>query len=267
MNKISATLLSCLLCSISLPTLGAEAYRHSRFEVGIGAVALSTPDFPGSSNSNNQLLPFPYVKYRGNRLQVDDGAEFRLFDTPDLKLAISGNGSLPSSADNPERVGMNKLDPTVELGPSLEYRIKHSYTSSLWLELPLRASVTLTEDLDYVGLTTHPRIAWRLPAHFKYDWKLRFATGPVFSDSDYNGYYYDVGISEVSPTRAAYDAPQGYSSFRTDFTYSRRIGEYWLGGFFRHDLLSGSVIEDSSLVSKSSNLTAGFAMAWVFSEH
>lgn len=258
-------MLCCILSFSASAASTVNAYRHSQLELGFGAVSLSTPDYAGSSNNQNHFLPFPYVKYRGKKLHVDDGAEFRLFNSPDLKLSLSGNGSLPSSENNPERQGMKKLVSTIELGPSLEYRLKHKYHNSVWLEIPLRAAITLNKELDFVGLTMHPRIAWRKPAHFKYDWKLRFAAGPVFSDSEYLGYYYNVESDEVTATRSAYNATQGYSGFRTDFTYSRRIQNYWLGGFVRHDSIS-SHIEDSPLVTETSNLTVGIALAWVFSE-
>jgi len=31
----------------------------------------------------------------------------------------------------------------------------------------------------------------------------------------------------------AYDGDGGFSGYRSEFTYSRRIGQYWLGGFVR----------------------------------
>jgi len=256
--------LALLVCSHALM---ADHYPgHARLEYGIGISALYSPDYIGSSYSQNQLLPFPFLKYRGERLRIDDGVEARLFDTPDLLLSVSGNGSLPGPDDNPERAGMQKLDPSVELGPSLELRLQHDETTSLWLELPLRFAFTLGSQPQSIGAIFHPKLAWRKPAPAKFDWKLRLAAGPLFADDRFHSYYYDVQAEEVSSSRSAYSSSQGYSGLRTDFTYSRRFDGYWFGGFIRYDSLSRSVIADSPLVSTSSNLTAGIALAWVFSD-
>lgn len=240
---------------------------HSTLELGVGLVSLTIPDYRGSSEYQSLVLPFPYLKYRGHRLRVDDGIEGRFFDTPDLLLSISGNGSLPSSEDNKTREGMDELDVTVELGPSLEYRIRYDDHSSLWLELPLRYAMTINSELDSIGHVFHPRLAWRKPALDKEDWKLRVAGGPLYADSTYHGYYYNVKDSESSSTRPAYQADSGYSGFRTDFSFSRRIDTFWFGGFIRYDSLNDSEIEDSPLVTEKTNWLAGVSFAWVISEN
>lgn len=259
---------SLLLLALTVsPGLQADHVEgHPKLEWGIGLVQLSMPEYRGSSVQSNQLLPFPYVKYRGEKLRVDDGVEGRLFKTPDLLLSISGNGSLPSSNKDSERSGMQDLDATVELGPSLELRLQSNADSSLWLELPLRFAFTMASNIDPIGTTFHPRLAWRWPAKDKYNWKLRVAGGPLYADAQYHGYFYNVDSSEVTAERAAYTAQTGYSGMRLDFTFSRRIEKWWLGGFIRHDDLKGSEIEDSPLVTERSSWTAGLSLAFVLSE-
>jgi outer membrane protein len=259
---------SLLLCALLLPA-GLHADHvpgHAKFEWGIGMAALSHPDFRGSSNNQNGLLPLPYIRYRGDRLRVEDGIEGRLFKTPDLLLSVSGNGTPRSDKNNPERVGMDRLDATMELGPSLEYRVDHDDHSSLWFELPLRYAFNLEKSLDSVGRVLHPRLAWRWPAQRKYDWKLNFSAGPLFADASYLGYRYNVTPAEVTPTRAAYTASDGYAGMRADYTYSRRIDRMWFGGFVRFDSIEGSSIADSPLVTRDNNLTIGLGLAWVFDE-
>ena len=56
----------------------------------------------------------------------------------------------------------------------------------------------------------------------------------------------------------------GYSGYRSQFSYSKRIGSFWLGGFIRYDNLRGSVIDDSPLVSEKESWMGGVALAWVF---
>jgi MipA family protein len=238
-----------------------------KLEWGIGLVQLSMPEYRGSSVQNNQSLPFPYLKYRGEKLRVDDGVEGRLFNTPDLLLSISGNGSLPSSNKDSERAGMQSLDATLEFGPSLELRLHSTDNSSLWLELPLRFAFSMGSKINPIGNTFHPRLAWRWPAKEKYDWKLRAAGGPLYANADYHGYFYNVDSSEVTAQRAEYTAGTGYSGMRLDFTFSRRIQKWWLGGFIRHDNLTGSEIEDSPLVTDNNSWTAGLSLAYIISEH
>jgi MipA family protein len=264
-------LLNKLYCLPAIMALCVFSQAHAQselpvFEWGIGMVQLSMPQYRGSSMSNNQLLPFPYIKYRGEKLRVDDGVEGRLFKTPDLLLSISGNGSLPSPSEDSERAGMQDLDATVEFGPSLELRLQSNDDSSLWLELPLRFAFALGNNVESIGATFHPRLAWRWPAKDKNSWKLRVAGGPLYASSEYHGYFYNVDSTEVTAQRAEYRSDSGSSGQRFDFTFSRRIQRWWLGGFIRYDNLNGSEIEDSPLVTDPVNWTTGLSLVYVISE-
>ena len=265
-NKLGAVLL--LAASYALQPLQADHYPgHAKLEWGLGMVALSAPDYLGTSRSQNRFLPFPYIKYRGDFLYIDEGIEGRLFQSPNLLLAISGNGSLPSPDDNPEREGMHELDATFELGPSLEYRAWYDGPHEIWLELPLRYGFRINGSLDSIGRTVNPRFSWRQNAQQKFDWKLEFTAGVLYADDRFHGYFYNVDADEITANRPAFAADGGRSGLRFDFTYSRRFGQAWLGGFFRYDNLDSSEIESSPLVNELDNLTAGISLAWIFSEH
>ena len=233
-------------------------------EIGAGLVALSAPDYRGAETTSDYLLPAPYLKYRGERLRVDEGAEGLLIDQPDLILSLSGNLSLPVDDNIPEREGMDELDAIVEIGPSLEYRFLQLNKSAWWLDLPLRMAYTLDGNFDAIGYIFQPRLAWRRPATRLGETKLRFNIGPLYSSREHHDYFYSVDADETTPTRPLYTAEGGFSGFRTEFTYSRRIGEYWLGGFLRYDSLHNSVIEDSPLVLKRDAWMGGIGLAWVF---
>ncbi|MDJ0833405.1 MAG: MipA/OmpV family protein [Gammaproteobacteria bacterium] len=251
-----------------MTVVNADHYPgHATLEWGIGMATIHTPDYRGSNETYSELLPLPYIKYRGERLRIDEGIEGRLFKTPDLLLAISGNGSLPSSEDNRAREGMDELDASIELGPSLEYRLQHDARTEIWLELPLRFAYSVNSELESIGHTFNPRLAWRKPARDKYDWKLNLTTGLLYADQDYHNYFYQVSSDEVTADRPLYDAGSGYSGLRLDFTYSKRIQRWWLGGFIRYDDISDSEFESSPLVTDSSNWLAGFGLAWIISEN
>ncbi len=265
------SIIALLLCAQLLTGQMARADHqpgHPKIEWGPALALIHTPDYLGSSHSQTLLVPFPYLKYRGDILRIDDGIEARLFKKPGLVLSVSGNGSLPSTSQDNERSGMADLDALVEFGPSLEYRLLDEAEHSLWLELPLRQAISLGQSISTVGRVLTPRLAWRKADPGKFDWKLRLALGPIYADRNYLNHFYAVGAEDVTATRAEYQADSGgYHGFRIDFTYSRRIGTFWLGGFIRQDSLSGSVIENSPLVSQHENLTAGISLAWVISEH
>ena len=162
---------------------------------------------------------------------------------------------------------MEDLDATVELGPSLELRLQHDADSSLWLELPLRVGYTLGSSIAPIGLSFHPRLAWRRPASVKYGWKLRLDGGPLYSDSEFHGYFYNVAADEARPDRPEFEAKSGFSGMRYGFSFSRRIERWWLGGFMRFDDLSDSEIEASPLVNDRRNFSLGLSLAYVLSEN
>ncbi len=259
-------ILKFLLTILLLVTLDALAREDNlpRFELGISLVGLNLPHYRGSAGSSNYLLPLPYLKYRGERFQIDNGIEGILTITEDLILTISGNATAPVDEDSPERVGMEELKGSIEIGPSLDYRLYRAKRSSLWLEFPLRLAVTFESNPQVIGRVFHPRLAWDKPYLAKGDWKLYFAAGPMYASDDYHDYYYSVDDVDALPGRPVFQAEGGYSGFRADFTFSRRFDDILFGGFIRYDNLNGSVIENSSLVSDNSVWMSGLALTWVF---
>jgi outer membrane protein len=81
------------------------------WELGIGVAGLRLPDYRGSDQSHNYLLPLPYAVYRGRILKADrDGARALLVDAARVKVDISVAGATPTrSSDNDARSGMPNL--------------------------------------------------------------------------------------------------------------------------------------------------------------
>lgn len=244
----------------------AEPEAHSFLELGIGVLMMDAPDYVGSSHHRLRLIPFPYLKYRGKKLRVDDGIEGRLFESPNLLVSISGNGNLPTSDNNPEREGMKPLDATVEFGPSLDYRFYHLDDQAAWLEMPLRGMFSLGNDTAFLGAVFNPKLSWNQSAKYKESWKLRAATGPVIADRSVNRYFYSVRQTEATTDRPAYQASSGLISWRSDFTFSRRVGSWWVGGFMRYDELSQSENLESPLMTADRHWTVGLSVARVLFE-
>jgi len=59
------------------------------WEAGIGAFGMLLPDYRGSDQSRGYAYPFPYLRYRGKLLRMDDRrglAALRLLDTDRMEL-------------------------------------------------------------------------------------------------------------------------------------------------------------------------------------
>lgn len=256
------TVLASLLVLLSTGVVAKESLPT--LEIGAGLISLTIPDYRGSKRSSTYLVPAPYIKYRGERFFIDGGAKGILFDSENLLLTVSGNFTLPADSDTPEREGMDKLDAIIEIGPSLNYQFKKLKNSAWSIDLPLRMAFTIDSNPEHIGQVFQPRITWRKSISRLEQWKLRFNFGPVYSSDAYHQYFYSVNADEALSSRPAFDAQGGYSGLRTEFSFSRRFGKIWFGGFLRYDDLNHSQIDDSPLVSEPESWLGGFGVSWVF---
>ena len=130
--------------------------------LGIGVTGLYFPDYPGSDQSSPYVLPFPYFVYRGEILKADrHGLRGVFFDTDRIELNLSLGASLPvKSDDNRARQGMPDLQPTVELGPSIDIHLWRTANRryQLDLRLPVRMAVTASGGVDDIGWVFSPRL-------------------------------------------------------------------------------------------------------------
>jgi outer membrane protein len=258
-----------LAALLAIRGTGAMSRELPLWEVGVGLFPSTFPAYRGSEDQQYYLLPFPYLVYRGDYLRMDrEGLRARLFDTDRVQLNISINASAPARSDDSNaRKGMPDLDPTVEIGPSLnillaELTDKHS----LKMRLPVR-SVIATD------LGSAEQAGWIFNPHLKLEsegvfggWDAGLSLGPLFGNGKYHAYYYGVDPQYAAATRPAYSASGGYSGTLVLASLSRRFNRIWMGGFIRYDNLSGAQFEDSPLVETDHSLMAGIAIAWIFKQ-
>jgi outer membrane scaffolding protein for murein synthesis (MipA/OmpV family) len=259
------------LCAL-LHAPGAGAEQRPQWEIGLGAAALYLPDYRGSDQSRGYLYPLPYVRYRGERLRLDDRrglASLLLLDTDRVELDVSLNASQPAPSDqSTARQGMPDLDPTLEIGPLVKVKLWDNAGRSreLSLQLPVRAAFTL-QNPEFIGWVFNPVIDLYLrdvgPGG---RWRLGMQAGPVFTDGRYNQYYYQVDPEFATAARPAYAASGGYGGTQFTLTTHRRFGPIWFGAFVRAWGLQGAVFDDSPLVQQRSALLAGIGLAYVFAE-
>lgn len=252
--------------------LQARAELKPEWELGAGVTGFTLPDYRGSDESRGYVLPFPYVIYRGNRLRLDrQGLRGVLFEGNRFEFDLSMNATPPVDSDkNRAREGMPHLDPTLEIGPRLNYTIarNRAHDWALTFRLPVRA--VIATDLSHwksAGYTAYPHLAYETrPALFGGTWNIGVQAGPLYGTRGYHEYFYQVDPAHATPERPAYEARGGYSGALAIASISRRFQTLWLGAFVRYDTLKGAAFESSPLVRRDYALMAGVAVAWVFAE-
>lgn len=265
---IGTTLLALALSGL-LP-VRAQAEQLPLWEAGAGAAALSFPDYRGSNERQNWLLPVPFLIYRGEYLQADERRMRGMFYKTDrVEVDFSFNGSVPvDSGKNEARRGMPDLDGTLEIGPALNIKLMETADRKVRTELRLPARGVLASDFSHVR-----HVGWIFQPNVSVDirdplghagWKLGLLAGPIFSDRRYHRYFYEVEPAFATATRPAYSPDGGYAGTQAIVALSKRYGDFWVGGFVKWDTLSGAAFADSPLVKEKHGLAGGVSVAWVF---
>lgn len=240
------------------------------WEAGIGAGAVVVPDYRGADEGRTYVLPIPYFVYYGKRLSVDRrGVRGELLGGVRASFSVSASLGPPAdSSHNSARSGMPDLDPTIEIGPSLDIELDDAAEKnpSMTLRFPLRAVIA-------TDLSHSKNVGWVFLPNLAIDfnnvgpggrWTLGVSVGPIFATRKYHDYYYTVRPAFATPTRPAFDAHGGYSGAGVALTLSQRFAGYWVGGFLRYDDLHGAAFEDSPLVRSSHAVLAGIAFSKIF---
>jgi len=268
------TTLKILLGTMSLmasllatgPVRAAEA---PLWEAGAGLAVLNFPDYRGSDQRRTTILPFPYVVYRGEYLRADEQGLRGLFYKSDrTELNISINGAIPvDSENNDARRGMPDLDPTLEVGPTLNVALWRSSDTRRRLELRLPLRAVFATDFSHIkhqGWVFQPNLNLDVKDFMgNPGWNFGLMGGPLFSDRSYNHYFYAVDPAYATATRPTYSAREGYAGAQLTASLSKRYRNFWVGGFVRADTLRGAVFENSPLVKDQQYIAVGVAMAWI----
>ena len=263
-------LLACsLVLAFAVPS--AHAAEKPLWEFGLGAGAITFPDYRGSDEAHVYPVPVPYFVYRGSIFKADrEGLRGRLFNREYVEMDLSVGATIPvNSEDNAARRGMPDLKPTLELGPSLEVHLWHSEARDRKLDLvmPLRIPVTLESSPRSLQWTFAPRLNMDFENFGGHPgWNFGAGIGPVFAADKFHDYYYSVPARFATPDRPEYRADGGYSGMHVLAAVSKRFPKYWFGAFLRYDWLGGAEFENSPLVRRESSIAGGFGFAWMIRE-
>lgn len=257
-------MMAMLLAGASFSALGEEL---PLWELGVGVAAIRFPDYRGSAKQRNYVLPLPVFAYRGEVLQVDrEKLRGLLYRTDEVEVEISVNGSVPvRSGDNRAREGMPDLDPTLEIGPSLSFRLAHSDRHTLRLRLPVRAQLASDfRSIHDAGIVANPNL--NLDVRLAEGWRAGIVAGLLFGDRRNHAYYYGVAPQYAREGRPAYDAPGGYSGAQWIAALSRRFGPWFAAAFVKQDFIRGAAFAASPLVERNTTVSVGIALTWTFAQ-
>jgi outer membrane scaffolding protein for murein synthesis (MipA/OmpV family) len=257
----------CMAAFFGTHAAFAGAEMLPLWEAGVGAAAISFPDYRGSARRHSYLLPVPVFIYRGNVFQVDrEKVRGLLLKNERAELDVSISGSVPIRSDgNPVREGMPDLDPSLEIGPSLNVWLARTERSNLALRLPLRAVIASDfHSIHNAGVLANPNL--NLDVKAMLGWRLGLVAGALFADRKYHDHFYGVAPAYARPERPAYGAPGGYSGAQFIAAMSRRIEPFWVAGFVKVDVLNRAAFQSSPLVERRNSLSAGVAVTWVFAQ-
>jgi MipA family protein len=233
------------------------------WELGLGAGALRVPHYRGSDQSHQYLLPVPFVVYRGDFLRSDrDGARAVLLESEKIEIDLSVDATPPlSSSDSRARAGMADLKATLEIGPKVNLLLGQGSGWKLHLRLPLRGVVTLEANPRPVGWTLNPELDLDLRWQ---GWNLGLQAGPLAATRRFHAFFYDVTAADATAARPVYASRGGAAGWGIGASATRRVGDWWLAGFWRVDTVAGATFAGSPLVRQRQNTTLGLALSYVF---
>jgi outer membrane protein len=250
---------------VTLLVRPALAGQRPKWELGIGSVFFTQPDYVGNDEYRFRPIPFPWIVYRGERLRMDrDSIQTRIFGTDLVRLDLSAGGQISVDSDDCDlRHGMPDRDWMTQVGPTLKFKVAHSDDGRhvLDVDVPLRTAISVNiDDVDYQGLVSSPKLQYRYEPD---SWRLDANAGLEFQDNGYNEFYYGVAPKYATVDRAAYGAEGGYSGLRLSAGVSRYFGPFYVGLFARWINLDGATFEHSPLVGSNNTFVGGVAIGWI----
>ncbi|MDQ6995027.1 MAG: MipA/OmpV family protein [Mariprofundaceae bacterium] len=222
----------------------------------------SIPQYMGSNERQQLVLPLPYFVYRSERLQVNrNGIRTKIFDIDNLSLDASFGAGLSVSGNNKARQGMPSLPFTFQLGPRLNWQIKETSDQGLKFCLPLRWNVDTS--LHYAGYLLEPQFLWN--AKLSRSSRVGVGIGSTFTSQAFNDRYYTVTQKYATSTRPRYQAGSGLHSIflqsAIHYVYSPSLSMF---AAMRYRNMNVSKLSQSPLVKTPHYLSVFLGMSYLF---
>lgn len=242
------------------------------WEVGAFAAAFDSPVYPAAGQRQSNVIPAPYLIYRGETLRIGEGSIARAVaidkDWYELDLSLAGSFNA-NSEDNEARVGMPDLDFIFELGPQLRMRLskfefEQHGKAELFLNLQARAAFSTDfSGIDKRGYVFQPVLSYRQRGWLSEKTALSFSLSPIWATEKLHDYFYQVGNDFITDQRQAYDAKSGYlgTNFSVGVSFNA-TEDIRIFTFARASLHTGSANENSPLFKNNSTYAYGVGMVW-----
>ncbi len=250
--------------------LFGTSHVQAGLEVGLGMSAINVPHYIGSEESEQYYLPFPYLRYRSETLNIDRNLiQTKLWRSGNWSLELSLGGSIKIDSDKSEaRAGMDDLDFIIELGPALHYYFlgTRKDDNALFLELPIRGAIStdFTQATDR-GVSFNPRIVWRRGYMIdQYEVRPQMSWGLRSASDSYHSYIYGVDSQFVTAKRSQYKGTGGYGGWQLGYSTAVLWSDWLVAGFARYVNIKGAVYADSPLVKSDNSVVFGLASAYLF---
>jgi MipA family protein len=207
--------------------------------VTLGVMPQYGPDFPGSKHGAVTFVPQFSVRREGEPLEFsapDDGIDYALYDTPDLKIGPVGSVDhrRPASADT-ALTGLDSFSWRIEAGAYVEFWPLHDV-------LRTRAEVVH-------GLRVQDGFATNLSADLVQRYgAFTLSGGPRLVIADSDAMQFQFGVTPEAAARngkvGAFDADAGFQSVGANATLNYDWSQDWrLTVFGRYDRLVGDAAE------------------------
>lgn len=243
---------------------------YSELEAGIGLSAVHFPHYIGSDQTHTLALPFPYIRYRSENLNIDRNLiQTKMWSHGNWNLEMSFGGAVAvMSDDNDAREGMEDLDFIGEAGPALHYYFSGDRQSenAILLSLPLRAAVSTDfSEAEGRGYSFNPTLYWRRGYQYQTVLVRPQITATIRSAShQLYDYTYGVDAEFATPEREEYQADGGYGGYSLSYSTSLRFDVYLLAMGLSYHNIAGASYDESPLVKQKENVLVGIAWAMIF---
>lgn len=264
--RIAALWITGAVLGLPVVTLAQEnAGAAPLWELGVGALALSQPAYPGSDERVDRAIALPYLIYRGLWLRADDqGVGVRPIHTPEFEFDISAAASFGSDGDEVlARRGMPRLGTLVEFGPRLRWHLGGTRETGRWrLDLPLRGVFSLSDSLAYRGLVWQPGLGWQQRSG---PWRFDAGVSALVGNRRLASTFYGVDPACATAARPAYEAGAGLIAWRLSASVAREVGRDWrVFAYARMDTVAGARNRSSPLVRETTGATAAVGLSYTW---
>lgn len=279
MQRLSFTFIGVLLVFLLVSGVATSTYaagnaknavnttEKPRWEAGALLAAFHSPLYPAAAETQEKLLPVPFLIYRGERLRVGEDGVIKAMavEKPRFKVDLSLGAAFNANSDDASaRKGMPDLDFIFEVGPEVSFMLANSDSSETWLNLQFRkvfsTDFSSIEDRGYIF---QPELAYQGKNLFIDNSSFKFTLSPLFATNKTHQYFYQVDEQYSTTERPFYHANGGYLGTEMSLVNRFKVrDDVMIFVSTKLGFYQGASNEDSPLFKKDFNYSIGLGIKW-----